>query len=112
MKNRLEARLAELAAQRQTISYGALAKELAIPGPGAIAQLTAMLEALMQEDATQGRPLRAALVVGRLNGDMPAAGFFLKAAELGLLQDQRPEEFLQNQREGLWHLKGLRGLTD
>jgi hypothetical protein len=106
VKNRLEARLAELAAQRLTITYGALAKDLAIPGPGAIAQLTSALEALMEADAAQGRPLRAALVVGRLNGDQPAAGFFLKAAELGLLADQSPEDFLQNQREGLW------GLTD
>lgn len=104
MKNRLEARLAELAAQRQTISYGALAKELAIPGPGAIATLTAALEVLMEADAARGRPLRAALVVGRLNGDQPAAGFFLKAAELGVFAGHDHAQFVKLQRERLWAL--------
>lgn len=104
MKNRLEARLAELAAHHQTISYGALAKQLAIPGPGAIATLTAALEVLMEADVALDRPLRAALVVGRLNGDQPAAGFFLKAAELGVFAGNDHAHFVKLQRERLWAL--------
>lgn len=80
---RLTARLAELAASGQTITYGALAAELAIPAPGSIAQLTAALEFLMEEDAAAGRPLRAALCEARNTPSLPAPGFFAKAAELG-----------------------------
>lgn len=79
----LTARLASLAAARQTTSYGALARDLALTGPGTIARLTTALEALMAEDAAAGRPLRAALVSAR-GSDLPARGFFDLAAELGL----------------------------
>ncbi len=60
----------------------------------------------MEADAAQGRPLRAALVVGRLNGDQPAAGFFLKAAELGVFagHDHARGFRAKLQREGLWAL--------
>ncbi len=75
----LATRLADLAGRGQTITYGALARDLG----WRIAELTAALEALMEEDAHAGRPLRAALFEGRLAGGLPAPGFFLKAAELG-----------------------------
>jgi hypothetical protein len=76
----LEARLAALAAAGQTIGYGALAKELGLR----MAELTAALEALMEVDAAQGRPFRAALLHQRLSPDhLPAPGFFQKAANLG-----------------------------
>ena len=83
----LQVRLVQLAALGQTVTYGALARDLGVPGPGSIAQLTAMLEALMIEDAAAGRPLRASLCAGRLAGGMPAQGFFDKAADLGVLVD-------------------------
>lgn len=81
--NDLVARLALLAAQNQTISYGALARDLGIPGPGAIAKLTAALEALMQADAAAGRPFLAAVCAARLGQGLPAQGFFDTARALG-----------------------------
>lgn len=77
--NDLPARLALLAAQGKTTTYGALAAELGCR----VADLTAALERLMEEDAATGRPLRAALLTAR-HSDLPARGFFLKAAALGL----------------------------
>ncbi len=75
--------LDRLAAEGGTISYGALARLLDIPGPGRIARLAASLEDLMAEDAAATHPLRAALCEGRLAGGMPAPGFFAAAARLG-----------------------------
>lgn len=77
---RLEDKLAALAAAGETITYGALAKDLGLR----MADLTAQLEFLMEEDAAKNLPFRAALLRQRIspNGD-PAPGFFLKAAELG-----------------------------
>lgn len=76
----LEDRLAALAAAGETVSYGTLAKELGLH----MAELTARLEALMERDARDGRPFRAALLRQRLSPDgRPAPGFFLKAAALG-----------------------------
>lgn len=82
MREKLVARLADLAAARQTLHYGALAQSLALTGPGTIARLTAALEALMEEDAALGRPFRAALVTSR-GSALPARGFFDKAQALG-----------------------------
>lgn len=75
----LEARLAALAAAGETITYGALARDLG----WRLADLTAALERLMAEDSAAGRPLRAAVLRGRLSGDLPARGFFDAAAVLG-----------------------------
>lgn len=65
------------------LSYGALARDLNVPGPGAIARVTAALEALMRDDMAHGRPFVAALCEGKLSGGMPALGFFEMAAKLG-----------------------------
>ena len=95
----LAARLAELAALNQTTSYGQLARDLGLTGPATIARLTTALESLMEEDAAQGLPLRAALVTAR-NSPLPAPGFFQKAAELGLaIHDQA--NFIAEQRQAL-----------
>ncbi|MCB6177471.1 hypothetical protein LHP98_04915 [Rhodobacter sp. Har01] len=75
----LEARLAALAAAGATVTYGALARDLGLR----MGELTAALEATMDADAAAGRPFRAAVCAGRLAQGLPAAGFFLKAAELG-----------------------------
>lgn len=74
----LENALAALAASGQTTSYGALARDLGLR----MGELTAALEALMEEDAALGRPFRAVVVHAR-GGSLPARGFFDKAAELG-----------------------------
>ncbi len=92
----LEARLAALAAAGQTITYGALARDLG----WRIAELTQALEVLMDIDARAGAPLRAALCEGRLNGGLPAQGFYEKATALGLHWDD-PVLFVQTQRRAL-----------
>lgn len=76
----LAARLADLAAQGKTVTYGALARDLG----WRVSELTAALERLMEEDAAAGRPQRSALLEGRLSNGLPAPGFFLKLAELGI----------------------------
>ncbi len=77
----LETRLAALAAAGETVTYGGLARELGLR----VAELSAALEALMDEDAAAGRPFRAALCAQRHSPQgLPAPGFFLKAAELGV----------------------------
>jgi len=65
----LENALAALAASGQTTSYGALARDLGLR----MGELTAALEALMEEDAALGRPFRAVLVHAR-GGSLPARG--------------------------------------
>lgn len=99
--NDLAARLAELAAQGQTVTYGALARDLG----WRVSHLTEALEALMEEDAAAGRPLRAALLEGRLAGGLPARGFFDKAAELGF-DTGDPVAFTQAHRARLWASQG------
>jgi hypothetical protein len=77
---RLEDRLAALAAAGETITYGELARDLDLR----MADLTTQLEALMEDDATKGKPFRAALLRQRLSPEhLPAPGFFQKAAALG-----------------------------
>jgi hypothetical protein len=102
MNDALKARLAELAALQKTISYGQLAKDLAIPGPGSIAKLTAALEALMEADAAAAMPFRAALCAARLGNDLPAQGFFDKAAALGRFDGADPAGFVLAERRRLW----------
>ncbi|MES2334832.1 MAG: hypothetical protein V4551_09175 [Pseudomonadota bacterium] len=90
----LERRLAALAAAGETITYGELARELGLR----MAELTAGLEALMEQDLRAGAPLRAALVRQRLSPHQsPAPGFFLKAAELG-----RPDVDVEAERRALF----------
>jgi hypothetical protein len=94
---RLEDALVALAAAGETTTYGALAKELGLR----MADLTTQLEALMEEDAAQGKPFRAALLRQRLSPDhLPAPGFFQKAAELGHQIDD-PAAFTHSHRQAL-----------
>ena len=95
----LESRLAGLAAAGEIVKYGALAREFGLR----IADLTFMLEALMEVDAAKGRPLHAALCSGRLTQEMPAEGFFLKALALGFDIHDRAR-FVQDQRLELHRL--------
>jgi hypothetical protein len=95
---RLEHKLAALAAAGETIPYGQLARDLGLR----MAELTAQLELLMEEDAARGGPFRAALLCQRLSPDhLPAPGFFQKAAALGAdIAD--PAAFVQDQRLRLY----------
>ncbi|TAG30636.1 MAG: hypothetical protein EAZ40_01260 [Rhodobacterales bacterium] len=71
-----------------------------------MADLTAQLEQLMEEDAREGRPFRAALLRQRLSSDnLPAPGFFQKAAELGHCTDD-PATFTHSHRQAL-HLSPI-----
>lgn len=94
---RLEDKLAGLAAAGETITYGDLARELGLR----MGELTARLEALMEEEAAQGKPFRAALLRQRLSPDhLPAPGFFQKALELGA-EIADPIGFVLDQRRRL-----------
>ena len=103
MMQALALRLAELAAGSKTITYGQLARDLGLTGPATIARLTAALEATMEEDAALNQPLRAALLSGRLAKDLPAQGFFDKAASLGRYQSQDPADYVATERAALTH---------
>ena len=92
------ARLAMLAAQGQTETYGSMAQALGLR----IGELTAALEALMELDAAAGAPLRAALCEARLGNGLPAPGFFEKAAALGLSGLEPPEDFVVTTRNVLY----------
>jgi hypothetical protein len=94
---RLEDALAALGAAGETITYGQLARDLGLR----MAVLTAQLEALMEDDAAQGKPFRAALLRQRLSPEgLPAPGFFQKAARLGHTTDN-PASFTADQRRRL-----------
>jgi hypothetical protein len=93
----LEVRLAALAASGQTTTYGALSRDLGLR----IGDLTAALEALMEADAAANRPFRAALCAARLSPEqLPAPGFFAKAAALGRPTDD-PVGFVRQERARL-----------
>ena len=96
----LTARLADLAALNQTTTYGALARDLGLTGPATIARATQALEILMEHDTAARLPLRAALVNAR-NADLPAPGFFAKAAALGIVITD-PARFVASQRSALF----------
>lgn len=102
----LAERLAELAAQQQTISYGDLARGLSVPGPGSIAKLTLALEDLMVEDAQAGRVFRAALCRAR-TGPLPARGFFEAAQRLGRFDGQDGAGFAAAERAALFKAAAL-----
>lgn len=94
---RLEDRLAALAAAGETITYGQLARDLGLR----MGELTTRLESLMEEDAARGTPFRAAVLCQRLSPDqLPAPGFFLKAADLGQ-QTSDPITFVADHRRRL-----------
>ena len=103
MMQALALRLAELAAGEKTVTYGQLARDLGLTGPATIARLTAALEATMEEDAALNHPFRAALLSGRLAKDLPAQGFFDKAASLGRYQSQDPADYVATERAALTH---------
>ena len=69
---------------RHLISYNELADAAQIPAPHRIHKLTTWLEALIDEDHKSATPLRAAWVVSRQRGQIPAPGFFIKCQEIGL----------------------------
>ena len=71
-------------ASRHLISYAELANAAQIPPPHQIHKLTMWLETLIAYDHQSTKPLRAAWVVSRQRGQIPAPGFFIKCQEIGL----------------------------
>ena len=101
---RLEIRLAALAAAGETVTYGALARDLG----WRIGALTSALEALMEDDARRNQPFRAALCMQRLSAEgLPAPGFFAKAAELGRCITD-PATFVTDERAALRRDRSVR----
>ncbi|RCV86212.1 hypothetical protein [Billgrantia montanilacus] len=64
------------------MTYQQLAEALGLAPPRTIQRVAQALETLMREDAEQGRPFIAALVVSRRGDGVPAKGFFDLAIEL------------------------------
>jgi hypothetical protein len=75
--------LTALAAQRTTVTYRDLVRQVGIAGPHSIHRLTGMLEDLIRDDHARGRPLLAALVVSRTPPGLPQRGYFELLSELG-----------------------------
>lgn len=65
------------------LTYQQLAEALELTPPRTIRRVALALEALMREDAREGRPFLAALVVSRQGEGVPRAGFFELAVALG-----------------------------
>ena len=85
-QHRAEMALAAARRANQTITYAELADAAKIPKPHRIHKLTKWLENCMRGDHAAGEPLRAAMVISRNRGGLPAPGFFILCGELGLYQ--------------------------
>ena len=81
---RAEMALAVAVQNRTLITYAELADAASIPAPHRINKLSVWLEATMDSDCAQSMPLRAAWVISRARGGLPAPGFFIKCKALGL----------------------------
>jgi hypothetical protein len=83
LASRLRTLLEARAVLGQPLTYLEAAQALQLLPPQTIHQVTNALEQLMAEDVAAGRPLIAALVVGKRRDGLPAPGFFECAAQLG-----------------------------
>jgi hypothetical protein len=105
-RHRAEMALATAQRAGQTITYIELADAAKIPKPNRIHKLTMWLEDTIREDNASGKPLRAALVISRNRGGLPAPGFFMLCGELGLyrgaVSGQHAAQFHQTTITDLW----------
>ena len=83
-QHRAEMALASVMAADRLVTYAELADAAAIPSPHRIHKLTLWLETKLVADHQAGVKLRAARVISRSRGGLPAPGFFIKCRELGL----------------------------
>ena len=81
---RAEMALTAAAASDRLITYAELADAAGIEGAHRIHRITAWLEDRLEEDVKAGARLLAARVISRSRGGLPAPGFFMKCAELGI----------------------------
>ena len=82
--------LSAAGAAERLVTYAELADAAGIAGRHRINRLTAWLEAELEREVGAGAPLLSARVISRARGGIPAPGFFLKCAELGIY-DGPPE---------------------
>ena len=76
--------LAAAAAGDRLVTYAELADAAGITGRHRINRLTSWLEDELEREVAAGATLLTARVISRARGGLPAPGFFLKCAELGL----------------------------
>lgn len=98
LPDRVRAYLANLPADDLPITYGRLARGLAMYAPGSIRKVTGALETTMREDFAADRPFIAARVVGRGSASLPGQGFFELAQTLGSGPQQGETEHGFHQR--------------
>jgi len=90
---RLIDQLDQLQAKGQLVTYLELADLIGLSGPQRIHRLTGWLETTLARDHALGRAPRAALVVSRFRGRLPAPGFFQCAQALGIMGQESPQTF-------------------
>jgi hypothetical protein len=83
LPSRLRQSLIRVASSGAPILYERLASLVVLASPNATWRLHKALAHLMMEDAENGRPFIAALVIGRSRGGLPSRGFFTLASRLG-----------------------------
>ena len=76
--------LAAAAAGDRLVTYAELAEAAGITGKHRINRLTLWLEEELEREVASGAPLLTARVISRVRGGLPAPGFFLKCAALGI----------------------------
>lgn len=95
---RLRALLSDRKAGAACLTYQELATALGLAPPGTIQRIAGALEQTMREDVAAGRPMIAALVVSRTDGQ-PRRGFFDLAVELGRFPADPEQHFAAWQTE-------------
>jgi len=83
LRHRVRAYLANLPAADVPTTYGKLAHAMGLYLPGSMAKVTQALEATMVEDAENGAPFMASLVVSKVGQGNVAKGFLQQARVLG-----------------------------
>ena len=78
--------LSAAAAAERLITYAELADAAGITGRHRINRLTTWLEAELEREIGAGARLLSARVISRARGGIPAPGFFIKCAELGIYE--------------------------
>lgn len=84
LQERFEAMLVDVARTRGTLTYRDAAARLELQPPQTIRQLTDLAETLMRRNAARDEPQLASVLVSRVRRGIPAPGYFLLMAELGL----------------------------
>lgn len=74
--------LADVARRRETILYRDLARRAGVDGPQTLHKTVMALEAILRRDHAAGRPLLAAVAIGKTG--LPRPGFFQCVRALGV----------------------------